>query len=260
MTKMSWTHYSKGAILGVLLAISLVAVGTAGAVSFDGESPAATNVNDTAEMNATIESPFNGPPEQWTLRATTELENASWSYEVYEQGSRIDSGATDTEELTLDLDSTGTTTPSRVVVRVSGDVPDDIQYNYEERSAENYTVLTLENANSGEELQSYDAHRYTDGSESAREAIDSAQTAIDETDDPPEDAQSQLDRAISSYDNGNFQNAQSLAGDAESSAEEEQSSGLPLPLIGGAAVLVLLVVGGGVYYYQNQQSENYKLQ
>ncbi len=257
---MSWTHYSKGAILGVLLAISLVAVGTAGAVSYDGEPPAAKNVNDTAEMGATIEDPFDGPPSQWTLRATTELDNASWSYEVYEQGSRIDSGVGEGDELSLDLDSTGTSTPTRVVVRVNGDVPDDIDYSYEERSTENYTVLTLENADSGEEFQSYDAHRHTDGSKTAREAIDSAQTAIDELDNPPQEAQDQLDRAISSYDNGNFQNAKSLAEDAESNAEKQQSSGLPLPLIGGAVILVLLVVGGGAYYYKSQQSETHKLQ
>jgi len=256
---MSWTHYSKGAILGVLLAISLVAVGTAGAVSFDGEPPAAKNVNDTAEMNATVNDPFEGQPETWTLRGETELENASWTVQVYEQGSRL---RTETHQGTLEeeLDSTGQATPDRVVVQVTGDVPDDIQYNYEDKSSENYTVISLENANSGEELQSYDAHRHTDGSKSARTAIQDAEAAIDELDNPSDDAQNQLDRAISSYDNGNFENARSLAEDAQSNAEEQQSSSLPLPLIGGAVVLVLLVVGGGAYYYKSQQSETHKLQ
>jgi len=261
---MSWTHCSKGAILGVLLAVSLVAVGTAAAISVSGDAPQPENVNGTAEMNATVEEPFNGPPEQWTLRATTELENPSWSYEVYEQGSRVDSGATNASTLELDLDSTGTTTPTRVVVRVEGDVPDlsEDDYSYEDRSAENYTVMTLTNADSGGELQTYESHRYTEGSNEARQAIDSAQAAIDELDDPPQEAQDQLDRAVSAYNAGNFENAVSIANDAESTAEEEQQeeSGLPLPLIGGAVVLVLLVVGGAAYYVKGQQSETHKLQ
>jgi len=257
---MSWTHCSKGAILGVLLAVSLVAVGTAAAVSVSGDAPDAQNVNDTAEMNTTIEDPFDGPPSQWTLRATSEMENVSWSYEIYEQGSRIDSGATDEDVLELNLDSTGQSTPDEIIIRVNGDVPDDIDYNYEDESAENYTVMTVENQDSGEELERYEAHRHTDGSQSARQAIDDAQAAIDELDNPPEEAQKQLDRAISAYDAENFENAQSLAEDAQSTAEEEGGSGLPLPLIGAAVVLVLVVVGGAAYYMKGQQSETHKLQ
>lgn len=260
---MSWTHYSKGAILGVLLAISLVVVGIAAAISTTGTQPEPANVNDTVTMNATVEDPFEGQPDQWTLRADSELKNATYSVEVYEQDRLVVQDG-DQGSVNVSLDRSGQTTPDRIEITVTGEVPDDIQYDYQDRSKENYTVLTLTNADTGEQLRSWDGHRYTDGSQEARSAIEDAEAAIDKLDDPSEDVQNRLDEAISAYNAGNFDNAVSIANDTQSMAEaereEEKSSGLPLTLVGGVVLVLLLAVGGGAYYWQTQQQQDYKLQ
>ncbi|WP_340097788.1 hypothetical protein [Salinibaculum salinum] len=259
---MSWTHSSRAVALGVLLAISLMAVGTAAAITTTGDAPEPANVNDSVTMNATIEDPFENQPDQWTLRGTTELENASWTIEVYEQGQLVSQSGSQ-ESIEQALDRSGDTTPDRIEISVSGSVPPLEEFDYQDRSVENYSVMSLSNADTGDEFESWSAHRYTDGSNEARSEIDDAQAAIDEVDDPSDDLQNELDQAISAYNNGNFENAISLAQDAQATAEEEQQeqeSGLPLPLIAGGAVVLLLIIGGALYYRQSQQQDNYKLQ
>jgi hypothetical protein len=236
-----------------------MAVGTAAAITTSGAAPAPANVNDTVTMNVTVEDPFENQPDQWTLRGESELDNATWNVEVYEQGQLVSqSGSQGSIEQALDR--SGDTTPDRIEIKVTGEVPDDITYNYGDLAAENYSAMTLSNADTGEEFDTWSSHRYTDGSKEARAEIDAAQAAIDEVDDPSDDVQNTLSQAISAYDNGNFENAVSLAQDAQQTAEEEQDSGLPIALIGGAIVVVLLVVGGALYYRQSQQQDNYKLQ
>ena len=254
MMKMSWIHSSKGALLGVLLAISLVAVGTAVAVSPTGEAPAAAENGTEVTMTATIENPFADAPDQWTLEGETELQNPTWNIEVLAQQrlvTRTDtSGATFSQP--LDFEDGATT----VNVTVTGTVPTLSTFNYENRSVENYTAMALAQANGNAVDRTWRSHRYTNESNSARAAIDAAATAVE---DAGGTGQDDLDRAIDAYDNGNFDNAESLAEEAESAAEQSQG-GLPIVLIGGAVVVLLLVVGGGYYYYQSQQGSDYKLQ
>ena len=255
---MSWTHSSRSLILGVLLAISLMAVGTAAAVSVSGDAPAPSENGTETSMNVSIQDPFADAPDQWTLRGETELENATWTVEAYDQRGNVvtrqdTSGANITQELDFDNDAT------RVNVTVTGTVPTLTAFNYEDRAAENYTVMQLSQANGDAIDRTWDAHRFTNESQTARQAIDDAQAAVDEASGNA--GQEDLERAISAYDAGNFENAISLAESAQSTAEENQSDGgLPIALIGGAIVAVLVVVGGALYYRQSQQQDNYKLQ
>jgi hypothetical protein len=255
---MSWTHSSKGVILGVLLAISLMAVGTAAAVSVSGDAPAPAENGTEVSMTATIDEPFADAPDQWTLRGQTELDGATWTIEAYDQRGNVvtrqdTSGANFTQDLNFDNDAT------RVNVTVTGTVPTLTAFNYEDRAAENYTVMQLNQANGDAIDRTWDAHRFTNDSQTARQAIDDAQAAVDEASGNA--GQEDLERAISAYNAGNFENALSLADSAQSTAEENQDEGgLPIALIAGAIVVVLVVVGGALYYRQSQQQDNYKLQ
>jgi hypothetical protein len=256
---MSWTHSSRGAILGVLLAISLMAVGTAAAISVSGTAPAPAENGTEVTMTTTVQEPFDDAPDQWTLQGETELENATWTVEAYNQrgtvvNQQITSGSNVSQDLNFDNDAT------RVNVTVTGTVPDLTTFDYEDRSTENYTVMSLTQANGDAIDRTWNAHRYTNGSQSAREAIDEAAAAVDEADGNA--GQEDLDQAISAYNAGNFENAISLADDAQSTAEENTSddSGLPIALIAGVIVVLLIVVGGGIYYWKSQQENTSRLQ
>lgn len=255
---MSWTHSSKGVILGVLLALSLTAVGTAAAITVSGDAPAPAENGTEVSMTTSIDEPFADAPDQWTLRGETELENATWTVEAYDQRGNIVtrqdvSGSNFTQDLNFDNDAT------RVNVTVTGTVPTLSSFNYEDRASENYTVMQLSQVNGDALDQTWDSHRYTAQSQTARQAIDDAQAAVDEA--AGSAGQDNVDRAISAYNAGNFENAISLAEEAQSTAEDNQNdAGLPIALIVGAIVVLLIVVGGGVYYWRSQQQENYKLQ
>jgi hypothetical protein len=252
--KMSWIHSSRGAILGVLLACSLVAVGTAAAVSVSGGAPAPAENGTEVSMTVTVEDPFASAPDQWTLRGETQLQDATWNVEVLNQGrlvTRTDTAGSNFSQ-PLDFEEGATT----VNVTLTGTVPALNTFDYENRSAENYTVMHLTQSNGNAIDQTWRSHRFTAASQDARQAIDAAADAVEEAGGTGDD---DLQQAINAYDAGNFDNAESLADDAQTAAEESQG-GLPIVLIGGVVVVLLLVAGGGYYYYQSQQGGDYKLQ
>ncbi|MHB9288074.1 hypothetical protein ACKVMT_13655 [Halobacteriales archaeon Cl-PHB] len=251
---MSWTHSSKTTILAVLLAVSLVAVGTAGAISVSADAPDQTQVGESVSATVTISDPFEDQPDQWTLQGTSGLDNASWTVTTLQQGSTVETNQYAGDNFTQDLSIDSGV--DEVQIEVSGAAPALNSFDYEEMSAENYTVATVARNVDGtaNAIESFTAHRYTvaDGdapnSLEARQAIDAAIDANGGTND-------KIDQAISSYDAGNFQNAVSLAEEAESSAGTSS-----LLLIGAGVVVLLALVAGGYYYWQSRQQTNYKLQ
>jgi len=251
---MSWIHSSKGVVLGVLLAVSLVAVGTAAAATVSGTTPGPTAEGESVTASATVEEPFRDMPDQWTLQGATDLENASWTVTVSSQGDEVETQSFTGQSFTYDLTrDTGATT---VEIDVSGDVPALNTYDYANRAAENYTAIAV-GQSSGDtmsEMATLEAHRYTSapgdavGSQEARAAIDAAIESVG--------GQNQkIEQAISAYDNGNFENAVSLAEEAESGAQSSQ-----LLMIGAGVVVVLLLVGGGVFYWRQNRDKGHKLQ
>mgnify|MGYP000123806774 CR=1 FL=1 len=251
---MSWIHSSKGVVLGVLLAVSLVAVGTAAAATVSGSAPAATAEGETVSTTATVEEPFRDMPDQWTLQGTTDLENASWTVTVSAQGDEVDTQSFSGGSFTYDLDrQTGATT---VEIDVTGEVPALNTFDYGNPAAENYTAASV-GQSSGDTMTAmatFEGHRYTSapgdavGSQEARAAIDEAVESAGEDN-------GNVQQAISAYNNGNFENAVSLAEDAESGAQTSQ-----LLMIGAGVVVVLLLVGGGVYYWRQNRDKGHKLQ
>lgn len=254
---MNWTHCSRALVLGVLLVTVLGLVGAAAAVSTSGDAPDAAEVGDDVSMEVTLEDLFEEDT-AWTLEGETELENATWDIAVRDTaGDRIDDGDISGPDFTQDLDSDDGAV--EVTVSVEGEVPDLDSFDYENKDAENYEVigLTKHVDDSQSTLASWEAHRFTADSGEARQAIDSAKTAVEES--GSSEAQEQLDRAIGAYDDENFELAIDLAGDAQTRADRAGQTRQIL-LIGGAVVALLAVVGGGVYYYRKSQQSTHKLQ
>jgi cellobiose-specific phosphotransferase system component IIA len=260
---MSWIRSSKSATLVVLIALLVSAAGTAGAISVTSEGvPEESAVGDRVSATVVIEDPFVEMNDQWTLAGSTELENVSWTVTVLQQGEEIDNGGQATYgeqsfEQALNASNGGDT----VEVEVTGDVPAVDNYTYQPR--ETYSLYDLNSivGSSESDLNASQVHHYTDESRTTRQAIDDAAAAINESGGNSE-AESLLNNAVSSYENGNFDNAQDLAGQAQSQAEQAQQSQqtTQLALYGVAALVVLLVIGGGVYYWRSNQDEPSKLQ
>jgi len=257
MTKMSWIRSSKSAALVALLALSLVAVGTAGAISVSpGEVPNESQVGETVTTTVTVEDPFVDMPDEWTLQGSTELTNVSWTVTVRQQGEQVsqETFGEQSFEHPLNASNNGDT----VVVELTGDTPAVENYTYEPR--ETYTLYDFDTVqgSSTNDLNATSVHHYTNASKSARQAIDEAAAAVNESGT----GQNDLDQAISSYENGVFDNAESNAQDAVEAAEQAQQSSQrnQTILMGVGALVVLAIIGGGIYYWRSNQNEPTKLQ
>jgi len=140
-------------------------------------------------------------------------------------------------------------------------VPAVDNYTYEPRETYSLWELDAIKGDSESDLNESEIHHYTNDSKDARQTIDEAAVAINESGNPQE-ARNSLNSSISAYDNGNFANAIDLANRAQDEAEQvEQSQQQTQTLIFAAvAVVVLVLVGGGIYYWRQQQDEYGKLQ
>lgn len=260
MTKMSWIRSSKGATLVVLFALALAAVGTAGAISVSDDGvPNETRVGESLSVTITVEDPFVDMPDTWTLRGATELQSVSWTVTILQQGEQVTQENYGSQEFTQDLNaSNGGDT---IEIQLTGTTPAVDNYTYVPR--ETYTLYDFDTIQGSSEsgLNATAVHHYTNESKAARLAIDNASMAINESGDNP-DALDTLNSSISAYNNDNFGNAQDLASDAQSQAEQVQQSQQQTQtlLYAGAAVLVLVLIGGGIYYWRSQRSQPTKLQ
>jgi hypothetical protein len=242
----------------LLCLVGLVALaGTASALSVSAEGvPSESAVGDEVTVTYTIDEPFTDVPNQWTLRGETELENVSWTVTVLRAGSPVSGGQTTYGSQTftqdLDIDNNG----DEVRVELTGDVPAIETYSYQPREAYAVTTLTRVSGSNENEFRNDTAHHYTNQSREARVAIDDAAATINETGGNSE-AEQLRDNAISSYENGNFNNAIDLAGQAQNTAEQAQQSQQTTQTLlyaGIAAAVLLLLGGGGFYLYSQSQS------
>lgn len=260
MTRMSWIRSSSFTTLVVLLALSVAAVGSAGALTVTDQTGVnESQVGETVETTVAIEDPFTDQPDEWTLRANTQLENVSWVVTVLQQGNQVNETTygDQTFEQELDIDNNG----DEVRIDVTGETPPVENYTYEPRQTFTLWELTSISGSSESALNSSEVYHYTNESRNARLAIDDAAQAINET-GGNEEAENDLDSAISSFENENFGNAENLANDARDQAESAQQSQEQTQMIlyGAAALLVVGLIGGGVYYWRSNQDEYGKLQ
>jgi len=245
-------------LLAAFVAVLLFGTLFAGSVAAVESSP--QDLPEESEVGTDFEATFEVTElfdefEQWTLVSETELDNSTWTIRQYNQaGSEISREDVDGQTAldSVDIDD-GTAT---VEVRVTGTTPelDNLSYDPPDRfTAANFTL----ERNGGTErvIGQHESHHYTEESRDAREAIDRAGDAVG---DSGGDARSSLDSAISAYENGNFENAITLAERAENEATQSQLIRNALLAVGAVIVLVALV-GGGYWVYKSRQQKPSRL-
>jgi hypothetical protein len=221
-----------------------------------------TDVDQTITITELHQSP---QVEEWTLEAGTELESAEWTITYLDQaGEEIKQTSHEGQNITSDTLSTENNIDA-IEVRVRGTVPQLDGYTYPEEETIAIMALTQAPANDvTNDFATIEVHAYTEASEQARENLDAASDAIEtarEQGADVSDVESTFQSAVSSYENGNFENANRLAQQAQENAnakvQSSQQTQTILYAVGG--LLVLLVIGGGAYWYRSQQDSYDKL-
>ena len=237
------------ALLCVVALLATAGTASAFSVSADGV-PTETAVGEEVSVTYTIDDPFTDAPNEWTLAGSTELQNVSWTVTVLRAGDQVsqETYGDRSFEQDLDIDNNG----DEVRIELVGTTPGISNYTYD--PAQNYRVASLNrvSGNNEDEFRNDTAHHYTEESQAARQAIDAA--------GGNDNAEELVGSAVSSYENGNFQNAEDLAGQAESQAQQAQQSAQTqrtLLLVGGGLVVLLLLVGGGYYAYTQMGEDDY---
>jgi len=236
----------------------LALAGTASAFTVSAEGvPSESAVGEEVSVTYTIDDPFTDAPNEWTLAGETELENVSWTVTVLRAGSQVSQETYGDQafEKGLDIDNNG----DQVRVELVGTTPAVGNYTYDPEERYQVASLSQVSGSNEEEFQNDTAHHYTEESKSARQAIGDAESAIDAAGGNAE-AEELVASAVSSYENGNFENAENLAGQAQTQAEQSQQNQQrnQMLLMGAGALLVLLLLGGGGYYlYTQQQGDEY---
>jgi hypothetical protein len=237
--------------LVVLVLLLVLAVGAAGGVTVDAadapaDAEAGTDRTATFELTELYQDP---EAEQWTLRGETELENVTWTVKVVDQaGSQIAQPTYVSQSFAHDVDIESGA--ARLQISVTGTVPAINNFSYDPRPSFLVAELIQEQpGGTSETIGIYEADRYTAGSREARQAIETAETAIDEAGGHDE-AEQTLNSAIDAYEGENFELAVDLAGQAEDTArqaEANQSRNRLILLAVGALVLIGIVVGAVMY-------------
>jgi len=232
--------------------LAFAGVASAFAVSAEGV-PSDSAVDEEVSVTYNIDDPFTDVPNQWTLRGETDLEGVSWTVTVLRSGSRVSQATYGDQSFSqsLDIDNNG----DEVRIELAGTTPAVENYTYEPE--ERYTVanLTQVSGSNEDQFRNDSAHHYTEESREARTAIEDAEAAIDAA-GGNQNAESLVDSAVSSYENGNFGNAIDLANQAEQAADSDRQQ-RTLLLAGGAVVLLLLVIAGGYYLYTQLSGDEY---
>jgi hypothetical protein len=270
---MSWTRSSKLALGVTVVAVFVLGAGALGAaaVPFEGDPPESAEVGDEVEIEQLrMTEPFQVSEEGWTMRVSTELENPRLQVTALDSpGNTVGEKEFDVTNstVTMEIDDNSI---NEVVFSIRGDVPviagpGPGAYSYENRDRENITVLEIAEVFESQvetvENGTFELHRFTPDSRSARQAIDSASAAAEEVNSG--EIRDRVGEAIDFYDSGQFDNAVTAANDAENDAEGLVDSGGGGPstlLLVGAVLALVVAVGGIAYYLRSRQEPANKLQ
>jgi hypothetical protein len=263
MTTTSWNHSSK---LGVAIAVCLLlvaAVVPAAAVStVETDAPDSAAVGDEVSLTITLTELYQDPSlEEWEMTGTTALENPTWTVVYYDQtGSKVDQESFGGQ--TFDGASVAAADDvSEVEVQLTGEVPAVESYSYDPHQT--FTAARIEQVPPGggaNELVTAETEHFTSESQTAREAMASAESAIEAAGNPS-DAASKFEQAVQAYESGEFTLATSLAEEAQTSAEQTQNTQdrNQLLLLGGGGLLVVALAVGGFVYWRSQQETTDRL-
>ncbi|MFB6169188.1 MAG: DUF4398 domain-containing protein [Haloferacaceae archaeon] len=264
MTRTSWSRCSK-LVVGLLLVLALAAPATAVSV---GETtvPEEGQVGEQVTATVTLTELYQNPTlESWQLSGQTALQDVTWVVEYYDQtGARVDQREFTGQQFSGARVAAETGT-AKVVVRVTGTVPPVSEFSYDPPQQFLLMELTRGQQNGASStVQTWQVHHFTQDSNAARTAIDDARAAIEAARSAganPTEAEETFASAVDAYEDGNFDNARSLAQRAQREAQSAQSSAerRRLLLYGGAAVVMLALLVGGVYYWRSRQESYDKL-
>ena len=250
---------SRCSSLAALLLVVVVAVGAAGAVSVsDANVPREAQVGTDVQGTFVLGELFRNPSlNTWILQGNTDLESVTWTVEVLNQaGTEIDQQSYDGQSFQHPVDIEDG--DFEIQITITGTVPSVATYTY--NPAQEFVFAELSQAREGgtsDVVETYGTHHYTENSRTAREAIDSAQAAIDRAGGHQE-AQRTLNSAVDAYESENFELAVDLATQAEESASRARSTQtrnqLILMVVGVLVVLAILV--GGFLYWQSTRTQS----
>ncbi|MFW5938350.1 MAG: hypothetical protein ACOCSN_05340 [Halanaeroarchaeum sp.] len=256
---MNWSRSSSATL--VLVALLLVAVVPAAGVTVSGDaSPSAVEVGEKQDVTYTVEDLYTDY-DQYQLSGETDLTAVTWTVTTYDQtGAKIDQRQYNDQafEHTVAADED----LSSVEVRLQGTTPEWSDWQYD--PAQQLTLATFAQAQEGgssTQIDTFEARPYTEESQSARTAIDDATEVIDDAESAgagTDESEALVSNAISAYENGNFENAEDLATQAENQANSAAQSAnrTDLLLMAGGVIVLLAIVAGGIYWYL-QQRESY---
>jgi len=254
---MNSNHYSKLALLVIALVAS---AGVVGAVSVSGDTADEREVGSDVSVTYTINEPFQ-PFQEWTLRGSTELENATWTVREIDTANQTVESVTYPQEdgadpQTFEHQVSQGDNVERFTVTLTGDVPNVSDYTYDPPNTITVAEFRQEAGGSVETIETYRTHPYTAESREARDAIDSAREVVGAN--ASADARGDLQDAIDFYDAEEFDRAVENAQEAEKKAEqaEQQQDLVELGILVVGAIIVLAVVAGGFYRYRKNQTGN----
>ena len=269
------------AIALVLVMVVAAAVPVAATTVDESNVPEEAEVGEQISASFTLTELYQEPNwDPWTLQGETELNNVTWTLTYIDAGgSEFDTVNHDDQtfeqpEISADNEI------MEVRVEVTGEVPDIEEYSYPDEEkflvAELMQVRGEEGAH--EAIGTWEAHHFTTtdetvadaspGTKEVRQALDSAQSKIDAAkaaDGDLSNAEQSFQSAISSYENGDFENALSQAERAQNEADEAREDAeateqrIQLLMFGGVAVVILALAGGGFWWWRQQGDDYDKL-
>ncbi|MFB6112571.1 MAG: hypothetical protein ABEJ58_00545 [Halodesulfurarchaeum sp.] len=259
---MNWSRYSNVAV-ALLVLVSVAAVPVAAVSVSADNAPNAVQVGATQDVTFTFTDLYTNY-DQWTLKGHTDLKQVTWTVTTYDLGgAQLRQVQYNAQNFSHPISKSEDV--AKVTVRLQGTTPQWSDWSY--KPPQNLTLARFAEVQQGgasSVLETYSARPYTTASQQARNAISQAQAAIDEARAAganTEEASSLIDNAISAYNNGNFQNAENLANQAQNKAQASMQSTQrrSMLLYAGAGIVGLLVVIGLVYWYLQQRDTYDKL-
>jgi len=236
-------------LAATVLAVSMLAAPVAAVDSSAMDEPDDSEVGTDFEATYKFTALFEDF-ERWTLVGETEVTSVTWTVTQYDQaGNQVSQESYDGQQFGqgVDIDSG----VSRIEVRVTGTTPsfDTPRYDPPQRFTAASFTLDREGGTQ-QEIETYEVHHYTQESRSTRQDLADAEAVVEA--DGGDQSQETLQRAISAYEAGNYDNANQLADRAESEANRNARVQSTL-LYGGAAVVLVVLLGGGYYLYRSRQ-------
>jgi hypothetical protein len=241
-----------GGVALLVAVVGLLALAPATVAAIDA-SP--DGVPDDAEVGSDVSASFTltdlyGNATTFTLQGETELTDVAWTVRRV----RLD-GSTTRESFgggSFQTTISSEDDVERVVVTVRGTVPGIQQYTYDPHQSFTMARLTQVTGENPQPIaEPWTVEHHTSDSRNARQAIDSAATAVEETGAGERD----LQQAISAYENRNFANAVSNAEDAEAAAQGARRSARTTQLVLVAVGAVVVVGLLGFAYYRTRGDE-----